>query len=55
MTMKKTYIQPQLEVIKMKYATTLMAGSGTLGVGSGTMDAGNALGRQGYYDEDNDY
>jgi len=40
--MKKTYIQPELEAIEMKYTTTLMAGSETLGFG-GTGDAGDAL------------
>jgi len=45
--MKKTYIQPELVAIEMKYNTTLMAGSGTLGLGDGTLDAGNALGREG--------
>jgi hypothetical protein len=45
--MKKTYIQPALEAIEMKYNTTLMAGSDTLGLGDGTLDAGNALGREG--------
>ena len=40
--MKKTYMQPALEAIEMKYTTTLMAGSDVLGFG-GTGDAGDAL------------
>ena len=43
--MKKTYIQPVLEVVKLKNSMELLAGSQTLGVGSGTLSADEALGR----------
>ncbi len=48
--MKKTYIQPTLQAIEMKYTTTLLSGSETLGVGSGTKSAGDALGHDDDYD-----
>ena len=44
--MKKTYIQPELVAIEMKYTTTLMAGSDTLGLGDGELDAADALVRE---------
>lgn len=50
--MKKTYIQPTLQAIEMKYTTTLMSSSNTLGIGSGTLDAEDALGRGDEWDED---
>ena len=49
--MKKTYIQPSIEAIEMKYSTTLMAGS-ELGIGEGTMSASEALGRDSDLDDD---
>ena len=41
--MKKTYMQPALEAIEMKYTTTLMAGSDVIGFGGIDGDAGDAL------------
>lgn len=51
--MKKTYIQPALEAIEMKYTTTLMAGS-DLGIGEGTLNATSALGRDFDFEDDED-
>lgn len=48
--MKKQYIQPTLEVVKMKYSTQLMAES--LGVGYGTLSAEDALGREYDFDDE---
>ena len=50
--MKKTYIQPELEAIEMKYTTTLMAGSDVIDFG-GTGDAGDALAP--FVDDDFDF
>ena len=44
--MKKTYIQPALQAIEMKYNTTLMAGSAMLDITEDTFDAGAALARE---------
>ncbi len=51
--MKKQYIQPALEVVKLKYSTQLMAES--LGVGSGTLSADEALGREYDFDDEEEY
>ena len=52
--MKKTYIQPELEAIEMKYTTTLMAGSETLGFGGPDGDAGSALAPEDNFDFSDD-
>lgn len=51
--MKKTYIQPTLETIEMKYSTTLMAGSEVIGFGGTDGDASDALAP--YLEDDFDF
>lgn len=51
--MKKIYSKPTLTVVQMNYNTSLLAGSDPyIGVGSGTRSAGDALGRDYEFDDE---
>ena len=48
--MKNKYVMPELAVVEIKYATSLMSGSPQL---TGTYKGGQVLGREFSFDEDN--
>ncbi len=53
--MKQQYILPEIKVITMKQESYLMAGSLTMSVSSGTKDAGEALSRDYFFEDDEEY
>lgn len=51
--MKKTYINPVMNIVKIESQQQIMAGSTqSMGIGSGTKDGGAACGREYDWDED---
>jgi len=55
--MKKTYINPTINVVKIQLQQMIAESATTAGFGDGTQDGGNAASRRGsnFWDDEDDY